>query len=80
MGFEKQIHAVLHSGKRENWAIEGEFQVAVSLAAIRNMEVYIYGAGQDIWSAVGFLKDNLKQGQLKGIIDIDESKGIYSVC
>ena len=42
MEFEKQIHAVLHSGKRENWAIEGEFQVAVSLAAIRNMEVYIW--------------------------------------
>lgn len=74
MKCEDQIHAVLHSNRRENWAIEGEFQVAVSLAGIRNMDVYIYGAGQDIWSAVGFFKNRLKAGQLKGIIDINEKK------
>lgn len=73
MDISNRIHEVLVSNAREEWAVEGEFQVSLSLAAIYKMDIYIYGAGIDIWSAVGFLKHEVGD-QLKGIIDIDEKK------
>lgn len=73
MNIEERIHKVLNSKYREEWAVEGEFQVALSLTKIKDMDVYIYGAGQDIYSAVTFLKNEGIQN-LKGIIDVDKRK------
>ena len=68
----EKIREILKSTYREEWAIEGEFQVALSLAIINNMDVYVYGAGQDIWSVVSFFRN---EGiVIKGIIDTNPDK------
>lgn len=78
MEIAEKIRKTLHSDYREEWAIEGEFQVALSLAIIKKMDVYVYGAGQDIWSVVSFFR---KEGiVLKGIIDsnVDKSGSVVN--
>lgn len=72
MNWRDKIHNTLYSNKREEWAIEGEFQVALSIAIIKKLDVYIYGAGEDIWSAIGFFKH---QGiEVCAVIDKDTRK------
>jgi len=78
--WKKRMTSTINSEVIYKRAIEGTFQVAISLAYIKKYDVYIYGAGRDIHAFIKFLKaENLK---VKGIIDRSiekQNKQIYGV-
>lgn len=76
--FKEQLKKYVFGDYVNEYEITNDFGIALSLCVIKQMEVYVYGAGTDSYSFVKFLKH---QGiQVQKVLDKDRNKEGKYLC